>query len=209
MRSNRGTIRSASMKRNDTGVCGRIEAPRCSPASRDCWIGHEHPTIAGNRAWSCPLVTSGRVIGDDRDRSVESLGLGIPGRLLDRQACALRNDSIVDRNFRIMETWLVASSPFARKSVPKGGSSALLAASSSLPSDVKAISSTRVVPPVEMLCLIGLVVGGIEINHLERAVTIAGIEPAAMGRNAVRPGVVVVDGARMSELNTDKARWSA
>ena len=51
---------------------------------------------------------------------------------------------------------LVGASPLARNSVPKGGSSALLAAISSLPSVVNAISSTRVVPPVEMLCLIGL-----------------------------------------------------
>ena len=60
----------------------------------------------------------------------------------------------------MIDTWLWASLPFATNSVAKGGSSALLAASSSLPFDVNAISSTRVVPPVGTTCLSASAGGG-------------------------------------------------
>src|SRR5579872_4095307 len=54
----------------------------------------------------------------------------------------------------ILETMVVlqlpeVASPHALNKVAKGGSSALLAVSSKVPSVVSAISSTRVVPPVE------------------------------------------------------------
>ena len=59
VRSNRGTIRSAGVKRNDAGVGGRIEgALRCSWRREIEWIGHEHATIAGDRAWKLSVVTS-------------------------------------------------------------------------------------------------------------------------------------------------------
>lgn len=63
-------------------------------------------------------------------------------------------------------TLLTLASPFALKRVPNGGSSALLAASSRRPSVVKAISSTRVVPPVGMLCFSALAVGASRSNTL-------------------------------------------
>ena len=180
--------------------CGR------SPVRLDR-VGHEHPTVAGDRrrrsVRSCIRAGYWRSSGS-MCRSAVVLG-SQAGCSIDRPAPGgmIVGSTVI---LVMMETLLVAASPFALKSVPKGGSSALLAASSSLPSVVKAISSTRVVPPVEMVCLIALAVRRIEINHLERAVTVAGIEPAAMGRNAVRPGEVVVDGARVElSYDADKA----
>ena len=52
-----------------------------------------------------------------------------------------------------MVTLLVKLSRLAANRVANGGSSALLAARSKPPSVVTAISSTRVVPPVAMDCL--------------------------------------------------------
>src|SRR3984893_5735885 len=61
----------------------------------------------------------------------------------------------------VPETWTLmilvtllgpALSPFALNSVPNGGSSALLAPNNSVPAGFNAISSNRVVPPVETDC---------------------------------------------------------
>ena len=71
----------------------------------------------------------------------------------------------------MMLTSLVVSSPFAVKSVAKGGSSALFAASSNVPSVVNAISSTRVVPPVLIVCLIVDVVA-------QRSITLSVLSPS-------------------------------
>ena len=60
---------------------------------------------------------------------------------------------------RMLAVWLTGESPFAAKSVANGGSSALLAAISSLPSIVRAISSARVDPPVLRICLVAVALG--------------------------------------------------
>ena len=114
----------------------------------------------------------------------------------------IRNNTLVDRDLLIMRLTR-ACIAIRSEQCPEGGFSALLAASSSLPSVVKAISSTRVVPPVLMVCLIALGGWRIEINHLERAVAVAGIEPAAMRRNAIGSGDVVVHAVPVAiELTT-------
>ena len=59
----------------------------------------------------------------------------------------------------MMVTLDVALSPFALNNVAKGGSSALLAPSRSVPSVVRAISSRRVVPPVDITCFVAMAGG--------------------------------------------------
>jgi len=71
-----------------------------------------------------------------------------------------------------MATLLNCPSPFAMNSVANGGSSALFAASSNLPSVVNAISSTRVVPPVEIVCLMADALGAL------RSITLSVLSPS-------------------------------
>src|ERR1700732_2673300 len=92
----------------------------------------------------------------------------------------------------IFETWLVASSPFAVNSVANGGSSALLAANSSLPSVVKSISSTRVLTAGADRLHDGIGSGDVEVDDLEGTVAVTGIEPPAVRGNTVRAGLIVV-----------------
>ena len=99
---------------------------------------------------------------------------------------------------------LVAASPFAENSVANGGSSALFAASSNSPSPVSAISSTRVVPPVLMICLMAFAVGAL------RSITLSVLLPSpayssAVRYHAVRARMVVVDcGVSCVEHDADK-----
>ena len=95
----------------------------------------------------------------------------------------------------ISRTELKLRSPFAANSVAKGGSSALFTVSSSSPSVVNAISSTRAVAAGGECGFESRRVRRVEIEHLERAVAVTGIEPPAVRHHAVGPGMIVVHGA--------------
>jgi hypothetical protein len=66
----------------------------------------------------------------------------------------------------MIDTLLLSALPFAVNRVANGGSSALLAASSSLPFELNAISSTRVCPPVGITCLSAAAGGASRSNTL-------------------------------------------
>jgi len=150
MRSDRRAVGSAVVQRHDAGVFRRIE--RTFHRNRVERVGYQQPTLAlvGARR----KTAAGGVIGDLWDRGVEARGLGFPCRLLDLQAITRRDDRGVNRDLDDLADVTHRGVAIRANKVAKGGSSALFAARSNLPSVVNAISSTRVVPPVEIDCLI-------------------------------------------------------
>src|SRR5207244_13431159 len=54
----------------------------------------EQRSTAGHAAGQRAVGAAGGGVGNRRDRHVEALGLGLPGRLLDRQAETGRNDRV-------------------------------------------------------------------------------------------------------------------
>src|SRR5262245_56375044 len=80
VRPKRGTIRSTGVERNDAGLRNWIE--ETLHCLRISWIGHQQASVASHNFGRGRVGVASRwVIGDPRDRSVEALGLGIPGRL--------------------------------------------------------------------------------------------------------------------------------
>ena len=88
MYSDGGAVRSARVERDDSGVLDRIV--RALHRSWRVWIGNQQTAAAGNGSAELAVIATRGVIGNNRDRGVEALRLGIPGGLLDPQAKARR-----------------------------------------------------------------------------------------------------------------------
>src|SRR6266849_131398 len=91
MQSDSGPVRPAVVELDDPGVFDRIVE-----AFRDVWvvwIGHQQTAAAGNGAGELTVIATRfrRVVGDGRDRCVETRCLGIPRGLLDREPGSTRN----------------------------------------------------------------------------------------------------------------------
>jgi len=78
------------------------------------------------------------------------------------------------------------------------------AASSKVPSAVNGHFIHSHVPPVLTTCWVADWAGGIQIDHMQRAVAVTGVEPPAMRRDAVGAGDIVVHAAGALSLTPTK-----
>src|SRR5215475_4473095 len=79
MRSDGRAVRSAGMERDDAGIGGRIEGTLDGSGLRErLGVGDQQAAVAGDRPRKLSKVATRRVVGDDRDRRIEALGLRIP-----------------------------------------------------------------------------------------------------------------------------------
>src|SRR5215831_15789632 len=85
MWSDGSAVRAARVQRHNAGVRRRIEGAyhrgRCREHRR---IDYQQPAVAGYGAGVSIEIAACRIVGDDRNRHIETLGLRVPCRLLYR-----------------------------------------------------------------------------------------------------------------------------
>ena len=155
-------------------------------------IGHQYTAAARGLGRVLTIIAARRVVRDDGNRCEEALGLGIPGRLFKRKTEARRNDCRIDRDPDDHERVACGSVAVRREQRRKrrvlgvvcGDQQQTVAGNRHL---INAGCSTG-----RDRLLDGRRSRRIEIDHLERTVAIAGVEPPAVRYHAVWPGVIVV-----------------
>src|ERR1700676_2903508 len=98
MQPDGGAVRSAGIERDHPGVFDRIVG--AFYRIWVVWIGHQQTAAAGNGGCELAVIATRWIFGDDRNRCVEALRLGIPGGLFDREPESTRNHGGVYCDFR-------------------------------------------------------------------------------------------------------------
>src|SRR5579871_1997561 len=200
--ANSSAIRPARIERNDSGVLDRVIG--AFDAGRRMRIGYQQAAAAGNGAGQLAVVAAGRVVGNDGDRGVEALGFRIPGRLLDSEAKAGGQNRGIDSDLHEWRDGAGSGVAIRRKQRDKRRIIRIIGGDQKL-----AIRSERHFVDAEGTTgvehLLGFAAGsGFEIDDVQRAVPVAGIEPAAMCRNAGGAGRGIIYAALAGEHDSLK-----
>ncbi len=174
-------------ERNDTGVCVWV---KCTQHGRRFGkrrrVDHQHPAVASYRAGKLAVVAARRVVGDDRDRVIEPLGLRLPRRLLQRQPKASRYDRGIDGN-------LGDNADVADPGIAVGGEQCGEGRVFRVVGGKQqfAVGGQRHFVDAGRAagrnCLSRRNIGArrIQVKHLERAVAVAAVDPPAVRGNAI------------------------
>src|SRR5258708_21618197 len=187
-----GAVRSAGRERNDALACRQIK--QAQPRDGIIRIGYQQAAAARRLGSILAVVAARWIVFDDRDRGIETLGLGIPGRLLDRQAESRREDRRVHRNSGDDERIADGAVAIGGKQRPKRRVLSVVGAKQQLtvPGNIHLVEPSRAAGADRLLD--GARRRRVKVDHLERAVAVAGIEPSAVRDHTVWPGVIVVNG---------------
>src|SRR6185295_281170 len=195
MRPDRGAVGSAVAERQDARVRLRIERTQHHGRPRDVGgIDHHQPAVAGRRAAAAGLA-------EDGYRYIKALRLRIPYRLLDPRGTGEGNR--IDRDLRQRHHCAMVAIAVRREERAEWRILGVVDREKQL-----AIRGQRhLVDPGRSAGVDGRLrerVGPVEIEHLERAVAVAGVEPPAVSHHAVGPGDVVVHSASGVALDADE-----
>src|SRR6185312_6662178 len=195
MRPDRRAVGSAVAERQDARVRFRIEGTQHHGRPRDVGgIDHHQPAVAGRRAAAAGLA-------EDGYRYIKALRLRIPYRLLDPRGTGEGNR--IDRDLGERHHSAVIAIAVRRKQRAERRILGVVYGEEQL-----AVRRQRhLVDPRSATGVDGRLrerVGPVEIEHLERAVAVAGIKPPAVRRHAVGAGDVVVHRAAGVALDADK-----
>src|SRR5579872_2380267 len=207
MQSGGGSVRPAGVELNDPGIIDRIIcALQCIWVVR---IGYQKTAAAGNRDGrrraELAIIAARWVVGNDRDRCVEALCLGVPGGLFDGEP----------------ETWRNNRGVYCDSGAIVDGITVLIFMHCEKRHKRRILGVIRRNQKLAVGCQRHFVHARFEratraagsydfalvkIDHFERAVAVAHIKTLAVRDDAIRSGTIVVHGgSSFVKFNSDKA----